>query len=113
MSNLCNSWLIIIISLISQLHLNTVVASENGLSFSLKVFGEGYKGYNSEDEGEDGSSSFGGAWSGKNETSGTGFESAEGQQVAFSGVYQYGDYYTGLNVQLGESYRFEIGRAHV
>lgn len=64
----------------------TVVAGESGLSFSVKALG--------------------GGWSGKNKTSGTEFESTEGGQLGFAGMYQNGGFYTGLNLQGGE-YTFE------
>ena len=63
-----------------------VMADESGLSFSVRVLG--------------------GNWSGKNKTSDTEFQSTEGSQLAFSGLYQYRKFYTGLNLQGGE-YTFE------
>lgn len=86
MNNSYNIKVAAIISVVSMLIVNMAIASESGLSFSVRL----------------GS----GGWSGKNKTSGTEFESTEGGQVGFNGVYQNGDFYTGLNLQGGE-YTFE------
>lgn len=61
-------------------------ASESGLSFSVKLQG--------------------GSWTGKNKTSDTEFEATKGGQLGFSGMYQNGNFYTGLNLQGGD-YTFE------
>lgn len=86
MNNLNNIKTTAIISIFSLLTVNTVIASESGLSFSVRLNG--------------------GGWSGKNKTSGTEFQSTEGGQIGFNGAYQNGNFYTGLNVQGGE-YTFE------
>lgn len=86
MNNSYNIKVAAIISVVSMLILNTAIAFESGLSFSVRLNG--------------------GGWSGKNKTSGTEFESTEGGQAGFSGAYQSGNFYTGLNLQRGE-YTFE------
>jgi len=86
MNNLNNIKFAAIILIMSLLTVNTAIASESGLSFSVRLNG--------------------GGWSGENKTSGTEFESTEGGQVGFNGAYQSGNFYTGLNLQGGE-YTFE------
>ena len=60
----------------------SVMAEDGGLSFSYRVIGGGY--------------------SGQNTTSGTEFQSDEGNQSALSMAYQSGNFYTGLSLQGGQ-----------
>ena len=91
-----------------MLHAKTVVASQNNLSFSIRVFEQDYSALFDNDDGDyqrQKESYKDGAWNGKNGGSDTRFSSSSGQQLAFSGAYQYGDFYTGLNIQRSEERR--------
>lgn len=77
-----NCLLIIFLLLSSSL----ASATESGVNFSIKILGGGYTG--------------------KNTTSETEFNSGEGGQLVMNMAYQYGKFYTGLNIQ-GGVYSFD------
>lgn len=63
-------------------YFNAALATDSGLNFSVRLLG--------------------GSMSGQNTTSDTDFQSSKGGQFGMSMAYQYGGFYTGLNIQGGD-----------